>query len=157
MSDLNRINELYQALAEAETRLQDAQAAAEAAQRDYNRLAVDLGDTLAACGMTELKMQDGRELGLKTIYFGSAAQERMPQIREFLAIRGSEGMVKPKKITLGDLDPASLPPELADKVEYEINTNTLKAFLAELHKQGELTPEVQDLFKVHMEYKVILK
>lgn len=157
MSNLAQVNELYQALSNAQMRMQIAQEELEAAHRDYARLTVDLGDVLSSLGMASVTMQDGHTLGLATSYFGSAAQERMPAIRRFLAAQGAEGLLKPKKINIGDMDPNALPDELRDKVEYEINTNTLKAFLKELAASGKMTEEVRDLFKVHQENKVIIK
>lgn len=157
MSELQQVSVLYEALEKAEERLIVAQKEVDEAQKDYARLAIDLGDVLASLGLQEVTMANGRTVGLDTKYYGSAAQERMPQIMAFLKKHGNEAIAKPKKLKITEDDLGKLPQDMEDRVEYEIHHATLSSFLKELAKNGELTLEVMDLFKVYQENRVILK
>lgn len=154
---LEQISELYAAIKRAEERLTAANEEQEQAKKEYDRLSKDLGDILHLLDLTSVKMADGRELGLKTTYYGSAAQDRIPSIRAFLESRNNAGILKPKKLKIDDKAVDLLPDELKGNVEYEINANTLKAFLGELGRKGEITQEVLELFAVYTENKVVIQ
>lgn len=153
---MDQINSLYQALSEAKKELDSAQAVLDQKQDNFGRLSKDLGDILHTQGLSQVKMADGRELGLETTYYGSAPQDRIPGIRSYLQAINNVGILKPKKLSIKEEDIASLPVELQPKVEYEINTNTLKAFLKEQAKKGELDQSAYELFGVYTVNKVIL-
>lgn len=153
---MDQINSLYQALSVAKDELEKAQAILDQKQDNFSRLSKDLGDILHTQGLSQIKMADGRELGLETTYFGSAPQDRIPGIRAYLQMINNLGILKPKKLPIKAEELDSLPPEMRDKVEYEINTNTLKAFLKELAKKGELDQTAHELFGVYTVNKVIL-
>jgi hypothetical protein len=154
---LEQVQELYAALTEAEARLSSAQEELEAAQKHYSLLSKNLGDVLAAVGLSSCTMSDGRTISLTTTYFGSASQERMAAIRQFLASEGSADMCKPKAVKITEEQISMLPEELRESLQYEINTNTLKAWLKEKAKKGELTEEVRQLFNVYDVHNVVVK
>ncbi|HWT40368.1 MAG TPA: hypothetical protein VN081_03840 [Dongiaceae bacterium] len=151
-----QIQALYAALKTAQARLNAANEEQAAAQKDFDRLSSDLGDLLHVNGMSDVGMLDGKRLGLKQDYFGSTAQERMDDIRAYLERKNNAGILKPKKLNITEDDIAALPEDMKTKVLYEINTNTLKAFLRELAKKNEITDEVMGLFKVEIKNTVVI-
>jgi len=153
---MEQINSLYQALSVAKQELEAAQAVLDQKQGNLDRLSKDLGDILHTQGLSQVKMSDGREVGLKTNYYGSAAQDRMPGIKAYLTAVNNLGILKPKKLNISEKDLPTLPPELKEKVQYEINTNTLKAYIKELAQKNELTQEVRELFGVYETHEALL-
>lgn len=157
MSELNEIHSIYERLLEVraleEKALSEAKAFGEAARK----LEESLGDMFSAYGLQELSMKDGKKVSLKTDYYGTVSDEKMSLVREFLTNKKSEGILKPKKLSVKEEDLAQLPTELRSKVKYEIHHSTLKAFLKELDNAGELTGEVRDLFAVYQKNSVVLK
>lgn len=154
---IEQIKDLYEAIKRADARLSAATEELEQSKKDYDRLSKDLGDLLHLNDLSEVQMTDGKKLGLKVTYFGSAAQDRIAKIREYLKRQNNEGILKPKKLNVKPEDVENLPEELKSKVEYEISTNTLKAFLAELGKKNQIDSEVIELFAVYQENKVVLQ
>lgn len=154
---MDQIQDLYEAITRADKRLKAAGKELEAANKDYERLSSDLGDVLHVLGLSEIKMHDGKTLGLKTEYFGSAAQERMADIKAFLEAQNNAGILKPKKLNITEDMIDKLPDELKDAVMYEINANTLKAYFRELAGKNQMDQAVRELFKIHQENKVVLK
>lgn len=116
-----------------------------------------MGEIMSNNGMTKLETVDGRTIHLKTTVYGSTSTERMFAIRDFLAERNQEEMIKPDKLPLQPEDIPLLPDELQDRVIYGINTNTLKAYLRELYEAGELDERATEIFKAHVEHKITLK
>lgn len=156
-SVLSEIAQVYNALVAAGLALEQADEAQKRAQETYSKLMDSLSEILLANRVESLQMTDGHEIGLKTTYYGSASQERMPAIREWLASQGIEGLAKPKKLAITPEDLPSLPENLSDKVQYEINTNSLKAFLNDLSRSGNLDKTVMELFAVYPVNTVIIK
>lgn len=154
---LQEVSALYTSLSQAALELEQAQDEAKQKQQVYDRLTKDLADMLTSIGLTEMKMADGKMVKLKTDYFCSAAQDRMEDILSYLAHTGQSGLAKPKKLGISESDIGLLPASLLDKVQYEINTNTLKSHVRELAENGQLTEQVRTLFAVHQVNSVVLK
>lgn len=154
---IEQVKELYEAIKRADKRLSAASEEMNNAKKDYERLSSDLGDLLHVLDMSSVTMSDGKKIGLKVTYFGSAAQERINDIREFLNRKNNEAILKPKKLKIDESDIEQLPEELRENIEYEINANTLKAFLKELGKKNEINDEVLKLFAVYQENKVVIE
>ena len=91
---LQQVSDLYTALATALVDLEEAQAVAKAKKDCYDRIAQDLADMLTSVGMTEMRMTDGKVVKLKTDYFCSAAQDRMPAILDYLNATGQRSLPK---------------------------------------------------------------
>lgn len=104
-------------------------------------------DLLLAIGLTEIKLTSGETIKLKTEYFGSVSQERMPQAMAWLESRNMQGIAK-KQIIIEDFDEAIekfLEEEgIKHIVKTSIHAATLKAFVRERleAKDAEFPKEV---------------
>jgi hypothetical protein len=155
--NLSEIQQLYAALAQAEAGVNNLTSQLADATTHYERLRRDLGDMLMGLGMQSVTMADGKTLGLKTEYYGSAAQDRMEAIRSYLDRMGMGNIAKPKKLALTPETLPLLPKSLRADVQYEIHHSTLKSFITDLAANGNLDQEARELFKVHQQNTVIVK
>ena len=151
------VSQLYDAFCAAENELEADQKKLEESQKRYSILVDQLSELLLANNVSALSMTDGREIGVKTTFYGSASQERMPKIQEWLKEQGMEGIAKPKKLSIGFEDLPTLPDPLVGKVQYEIHPQTLKAFINDLARDGKLDKETMELFAVYPKTTVTIK
>lgn len=157
MSELKEISALYANLKQ----VRELEARALETAKSYTDAAAKLeeaiGEMFSAYGLSELKMEDGVSVSIKTSYYGSVKADAIEKIRAFLEEMGTSDLLKPKKMSINEKDIDALPEDLKNKVSYEINAQTLKAYLKELDGKGQLTQEVRDLFAVHQKNTVVLK
>lgn len=150
MDTLQKINEAYKTLVEQKALLLSESEAVAQRQAKVDQLETDIADLLASVGMSSLKMSDGSEVTLTKKYFVSTAQDRMDGIMAQLEEDGAFELAKPKKLKISEADIPALPDSLSDRVQYEVNTNSLKSHVKELDANGKLTPKHIELFAVHI-------
>lgn len=139
--DLTELATLYQSLISAETTVLSAEMELDAARNTFTKLQQHLGDMLAATGLSTLTMADGKKIGLVTKYYGSSSQATIDAQKAWLDARGDGAIVK----------------DVFERKKYEINKNSLNAYLRNLAKTEGLDDEVRDLFNVYQVNTVVIE
>lgn len=156
---MDRIKDLYDQLRLAESEVNTAAEVLHAKRIRRDRIEADLADTMAATGLLEAKMADGKQVKVKTEYFARANQGDMDRIREYLARTGNEALIpiKLESVKLTEDQYEELPDHLKGQAKYVANTNQVKAFVRRLAEEDNLDGEVIDLFNVTTKNKLSIK
>lgn len=143
---------------ELEQQVKDADTALKLAQDRLARVAeVDLPDALAACGLAEVKLEDGARVTVAPEYYANISAERRASAFAWLRDQGHGDLIK-NQITVslgrGEDETAHKVKQQLDAVgvtyaELEnVHPQTLKAFVREQIETGAGLP--QETFGVHI-------
>lgn len=133
-ASLETLIQLYTQLKQTEAAVDTAAQSLKTVQERFDDLSRRLiPAVMASLGLTEIRMADGRVLSIKTDYFGSVAQERMPAAVTWLIAHQMDGIIKSDLVVpfapgrLDALHTAGIPAGL----KHTIHSSTLKAFVRE--------------------------
>lgn len=113
-----------------------------------------LPDLMAGLGLTELKLNNGQKIGIKTDYFASIPKATYTEAFDWLRARNMGGVIKEELSVPANFKEALAGHGVPFDLKRSIHPSTLKALVREQIEAGNDFP--RELFGVHVANKAVV-